>query len=410
TLGRPAFAITCGGYRLIDLLKSSFDAPILAAVRPYLAAIQAADWPDTLLNLARSDRPTLFVNARLAPTIRAMTHLQSLTRQTGDQVIVDRDELVACWIQDPSRYFDSAGSLVQNLLLASNSDTVGTQATQTDTTADELPLQLFSYPHDLIRLHMANISENLEHRAVVGSYQQTADGVYAAAGVQCSSHTVFDTRKGPIILDEDCQIGPFSYLRGPVYVGRGARVTEHASLKDGVCLGHTTKVGGEIECSILEPYSNKQHHGFLGHSWLGSWINLGAGTSNSDLKNTYGTVNMRYGQEKVPTGMQFVGCFVGDYAKTAINTSIFTGKTIGVGSMVYGFATSNVPSFVNYAPSLGHLTEMSLSAMVATQARMFARRNVPQRPCDIALLESMYELTRADRSELGELPSEPIAW
>ena len=78
--------------------------------------------------------------------------------------------------------------------------------------------------------------------------------------------------------------------------------------------------------------------------------NLGAGTSNSDLKNTYGSQSTcEYGGQKISTGMQFVGCFIGDYVKTAINTSIFTGKTIGVCSMVYGFVTPNVPSFCNYA-------------------------------------------------------------
>ena len=94
------------------------------------------------------------------------------------------------------------------------------------------------------------------------------------------------------------------------------------------------------------------HHGYLGHSYLGSWVNFGAGTSNSDLKNTYGPVNMEYRGRKIGTGMQFVGCFVGDYVKTAINTSIFTGKTIGVCSMVYGFVTANVPAFCNYAKTV----------------------------------------------------------
>ena len=117
--------------------------------------------------------------------------------------------------------------------------------------------------------------------------------------------------------------------------------------------------------SIVEPYTNKQHHGFLGHSYLGSWINLGAGTCNSDLKNTYGTVNMEYHGRKVATGMQFIGCIMGDYAKTAINTGIFTGKTVGTCSMLYGFVTTNVPSFVNYARSFGQVTELPVEVMVA---------------------------------------------
>jgi glucose-1-phosphate thymidylyltransferase len=179
-------------------------------------------------------------------------------------------------------------------------------------------------------------------------------------------------------------------------------VIEHAALKHGVALGHTTKVGGEVEASIIEPYSNKQHFGFLGHSYLGSWINLGAGTSNSDLKNTYGNVSVEHRGKKIQTGMQFVGAIVGDYTKTAINTGIFTGKTIGVCSMVYGFVTTNVPSFVNYARLFGQVTETPVEVLVDTQARMFARRKVQQRPCDIQLLRDMYELTRHERQLAGE--------
>ena len=219
-----------------------------------------------------------------------------------------------------------------------------------------------------------------------------------------------DTRKGPIVIDSGAKLGPFCYLRGPVYIGPSARVNEHTSLKDSVYLGHTSKTGGEVEASIIEPYSNKQHHGFLGHSYIGRWVNLGAGTSNSNLKNTYGTVNMTYGGQRVVTGMNFVGCFVGDYAKSAINTSIFTGKTIGAASMVYGFVTSNVPSFVNYARSFGQVTEAPVDVVVSMQARMFARRSVEQRPCDAELLRAMFERTRAERAELGELSSEPPAF
>ena len=199
------------------------------------------------------------------------------------------------------------------------------------------------------------------------------------------------------MLDEGATVGPFSLLSGPAHLGKNCRVIEHAAIKHGVALGHTTKIGGEVEASIIEAYSNKQHHGFLGHSYLGSWINLGAGTCNSDLKNTYGQVNMEYGGRKVATGMQFVGADVGDYAKTAINTGIFTGKMIGACSMVYGFVTTNVPSFVNYARLFGQVSEAPVEVMVATQRRMFARRGVEQRPCDIQLLRDMHDLTADER-------------
>jgi glucose-1-phosphate thymidylyltransferase len=261
---------------------------------------------------------------------------------------------------------------------------------------------LFDYPHDLVRHNKEQIDASLQHRLTSGRYQEVADGVFAATGASLGQHCVTDTSNGPVILDEDATVGPHCFLRGPAYLGPKSRVIEHSAIKDAVSIGHTTKIGGEIEASIVEPYTNKQHHGFLGHSYLGSWINLGAGTSNSDLKNTYGNVKMDYRGDQISTGMQFVGCMMGDYSKTAINTGIFTGKTIGCCSMVYGFVTTNVPSFVNYARLFGQVTELPPEVMIATQQRMFARRGVTQRECDIRLLHSMFDLTRDERQIAGE--------
>jgi glucose-1-phosphate thymidylyltransferase len=263
-------------------------------------------------------------------------------------------------------------------------------------------IPLFAYPHDVIRYNTEILVANLEHRIASGRYRELAPGVFAGPRASISSHVETNTQSGPIVLEEDSTVGPFCYLRGPAYLGRGARLIEHAAIKDGVSAGHTTKIGGEVEASVIEPFTNKQHHGFLGHSYLGSWINLGAGTCNSDLKNTYGKVNLDYRGEKVSTGMQFVGCMIGDYAKTAINTGIFTGKVIGACSMLYGFVTTNVPSFVNYARLFGQVTELPPEVMIATQQRMFQRRNVVQRPCDIQLIQDMYDQTRDERQLAGE--------
>ena len=213
--------------------------------------------------------------------------------------------------------------------------------------------------------------------------------------------TVVDTSEGPILLSEKVQVGPFCYLSGPVFVGAGTRVIEHAALKGRCIPGHTVKIGGEVEASIIEPYTNKQHHGFLGQlPWQldQPWC----GTCNSDLKNTYGKINIQYGNSRTPTDMQFLGCFMGDYSKTAINTSIFTGKVIGVCSMMYGFVTSNVPSYVNYARLFGQTSLLPADVMINTQKRMFARRKVEQRECDRQLIRDMYELTRSERESIDQ--------
>jgi glucose-1-phosphate thymidylyltransferase len=401
TTGRPAYAITCASYRLIDWLLE-LDGNLVGLVRDYLERIQLNDFPELQQELDANLKWTLAVNARVAPSVSNVRRLQRLMGEdehSSSAKIVRNGWAIAAAVVPTQVFVDHPKDRWIGLL--------ETLASQPDSITTENGLELFEYPHQIVDQNMKCFDENISHRIGVGDYEEKFKNVFVGSGVEINDPVVFDTKPGPIVIDENVKIGPFCFLRGPVYVGPKTRISEHASIKDGVSIAHTCKIGGEVEGTILEAYTNKQHHGFLGHSYLGSWINLGAGTCNSDLKNTYGIVNMTYGAEKVSTGMQFVGCIVGDYAKTAINTSIFTGKTIGTGSMVYGFATTNVPSFVNYARTFDQVGNLPPEVIVTTQERMFARRNVTQRPCDIQLIHDMYQLTSAERP--AGLSDDPVA-
>jgi glucose-1-phosphate thymidylyltransferase len=397
-IGKPAFATSCGSYRLVDLAMQ-LDGPWHARVRPHLVDIVAADYPGVRHGPLDAKSPALWINARTVPSAAALAILRKLRDQGQAGIVRAEGSVVAALV--PAGM--SAVATDAEIPTSAHFDALGLPTL-------DAKLPLFEYAHDIIRHHLATLAPNLERRIAGGRYKQLADGVFAAPEATLGQYVVTDTRRGPIVLEAGAAIGPYCYLSGPVHVGPAARVLEYAALKDGVAVGHTAKIGGEIEASIVEPYTNKQHHGFLGHSYLGSWINLGAGTCNSDLKNTYGPVNMEYRGQRVATGMQFVGAIVGDYAKTAINTGIFTGKTIGVCSMVYGFVTTNVPSFVNYARLFGQVTEAPVEVMISTQRRMFERRGVAQRDCDIQLLHAMYAQTAHERSKSGEaLSLEPLS-
>ena len=407
TLGRPAFAINCGSWRLIDLV-AELNCPIHAVVRPHLGALAAADFPQ-LASVGDDSNAvpagtTLWVNARLVPSVAAGSALRRIidAGKPGMVPALEPTNLVAAALV-------AAGpGSVPNATAPKGK--AGMPPLPKLETIAETALPLFNYPHDIVREHLATLADHLAARIATGRYRQVADGVFLAEGARLGQYVVTDSSAGPIVLDEGASVGPLSLLAGPVYLGMNCRVNEHAAIKHGVAIGHTTKIGGEVEASIIEPYSNKQHHGFLGHSYVGSWINLGAGTSNSDLKNTYGQVNMEYAGRKVPSGMQFVGTVIGDYAKTAINTSIFTGKLIGACSMVYGFVTTNVPSFVNYARLFGQVSEAPVEVLVETQRRMFARRGVEQRPCDVQLLHDMHALTAQERDQMDPpLTVEPLS-
>ncbi|HWA97054.1 MAG TPA: putative sugar nucleotidyl transferase [Pirellulales bacterium] len=388
TTGRPACAISCGSFQLTELLATL--GAVHLVVRPHLVPLLEADGWNVGLPKPSASASTLVVNARLVPSAANLAVLRELVAARRPGAVRQGNHLVAALV--------GAGQPIA--LVSVDTRLPALDALPAISNLAEMPL--FEYPHDVVRYHLATLRQNLEYRLRQGNYRQLGDGVFVADGAKLGEYLVTDTSRGPIILEEGASIGPYCYISGPAHLGRAARVIEHAAIKDGVALGHTTKIGGEIEGSVIEPYTNKQHHGFLGHSYLGSWVNLGAGTCNSDLKNTYGQVNMEYHGHKVSTGMQFIGCIVGDYAKSAINTGIFTGKTVGACSMLYGFVTTNVPSFVNYARLFGQVTELPVEVMVATQQRMFQRRNVEQRPCDIQLLHDMYDLTRHERQMAGE--------
>lgn len=398
TTGRPAYAISCGSFRLVDWLLT-LGQPLLGSVRSHLRTIQPLDYPQLVSSLRPRERWTLLVNARLVPCRANVQKLQKLLER-GSEGVARADGVVAAGVVTTQSLLASEGLVDQAFL-----DGMGALSPL----ADESPSSayaLFKFPHDIINWNMRCLAENLQYRIEHGAYREVVKDVFVGEGATLGDFIVTDTSQGPIVLNHHAQIGPYCFLRGPAYLGSFARVIEHAAIKDSVSLGHTTKIGGEVEASVIEPYTNKQHHGFLGHSYLGSWINLGAGTCNSDLKNTYGEVKLEFRGQKVSTGMQFVGCMIGDYSKTAINTGIFTGKVIGTCSMVYGFVTTNVPSFVNYARSFGQVTELPPAVMEATQKRMFARRQVDQRPCDIQLLHDMYQLTRHER----QLAEEPLVF
>ncbi len=395
TLARPAYAIQCGGFRLVDWL-AQLPARRFAVVRPHLLEIQRIDFPQFEQTVPPEGEDTLCLNARVVPSLTNYRLIEKLLAPGGSGVVRDDQGVIALKLT-AGEYRPANGEVEQwQEFLASE------QVDNAPRLDVDQKLSLFQYPHDLIHTNLQIIGENLEYRLQQHPYREAADGVFLAEGAKLGEYVTSNTRQGPILLDTDASVGPFCYLAGPAYVGPRSRLIEHAAIKDAVSIGHTVKIGGEVEASIIEPYTNKQHYGFLGHSYLGSWINLGAGTCNSDLKNTYGSINMDYRFGRVATGRQFVGCIMGDYAKTAINTGIFTGKTIGVCSMLYGFVTTNVPSFVNYARLFGQVTELPPEVMVPTQQRMFLRRQVTQRPCDMQLLRDMYELTRDERQIAGD--------
>jgi UDP-N-acetylglucosamine diphosphorylase/glucosamine-1-phosphate N-acetyltransferase len=173
----------------------------------------------------------------------------------------------------------------------------------------------------------------LEHAVVLAGSGAGVLRVHATAKVYPG--VVFDCENGSIVIDEGAVLRPACTIIGPAYIGPHSTVLDRAIIRGQTAIGPWCKVAGEVGGTIFQGYSNKAHDGHLGDSWIGEWSNLGAGTTNSNLLNTYGEVVAKAtpGGSNERTGQQFLGCIVGDHVKFAIGTRIMTGAVVHTGTM-----------------------------------------------------------------------------
>lgn len=259
--------------------------------------------------------------------------------------------------------------------------------------------KFFNYPWDIIIQNKRILKENLFFRIQNDNLTKIQDGVYVYPDVDISPyvHFIADTNN-PIVINSNSKIDAFCYIEGPVYIGKNSEIKPHSQIKHNSCIGDVCKVGGELESTVFSSYSNKQHYGFIGNSFIGEWVNIGAGTSNSDLKNTYGNIKIEYQNKIIETNEQFLGCVIGDYSKTAINTTIYTGKIIGVNNHIYGNVLKNIPSFINFKSGVGlQNDEFKLDIAIKIQKRMFERRNKLQTDNSIDILKKAFKQSKSER-------------
>jgi len=209
---------------------------------------------------------------------------------------------------------------------------------------------------------------------------------------------VLNAEKGAIIIDENVTIQPFAYIEGPVAIRRDSLVKSGSFIYQGTTIGEVCKVGGEIENSIFHAFSNKQHYGFVGHSYIGEWCNLGAGTTTSDLKNTYESVSVRIENETFDTGRTFLGLLCGDHTKTAINTSFNTGTITGICCNLYnsGLLSKYIPSFT-WGGQKTESTIGSFERTVRSIQAMMARRGKSLLEEELKILELEYKVQKSKR-------------
>jgi len=264
---------------------------------------------------------------------------------------------------------------------------------------------LYSWPWDLI----SGLKNVLQHQLklknkvpkevkVIGK-----NPIFVDESSNICQGTVLDASGGSIYIGPESVIGQSSII-GPAYVGELTQLKPYSTINNSY-IGNNCRIGGEIDSSIILDYTNKSHFGYLGHSYVGEWVNIGANTTTSDLKMTYGTVSMNIGDEKKDTGITKLGSFFGDMSKTSIGTNIYCGMRIGISSHLYGNIANDVPSYVIYGQGIGSQNaQMDGSSAIKFQKRMMSRRNISMSTHYENMMKTIFDMTSKEREDYGVRP------
>ncbi len=384
---RASFDVRTGALTTLERLCRAFDLqPVGLVVPKALEAVtrerHAARGGETggkapaVNSLPRSDEPRLFLNGRCVLPLEVIT-----TLEPGQALVESRTGHLIAAVIEPAEF---------KKIMA------GETATAAAIGLDGAVL--LGRPWDVIRDRDAALDADLE---MLGERptQELPPGVL---GIGESPLTIdatavvypgvtLDMEAGAIVVDAGATLRPGATVVGPAYIGPHASVLERGLVRPHSAIGPWCKVSGEVGGVIFQGYANKAHDGHLGDSWIGEWVNLGAGTTNSNLLNTYGEVLAKPGPglSNERTGRQFLGAIIGDHVKTAIGTRIMTGAVLGTGGMFARTAPVQgaTPRFV-WSTDAGDKT-FRFDKFAETAAAMMARRKIVPSEAYLELLGSL---------------------
>ncbi len=323
---RTVCQLVCGMDALLDKIQGLSAADPEIWCRPHLATLVAED-TGRPTNQAL-DQPALLLNGRglwsALPPVEPGAPSWVGTSGPGAEI--------ACIFADASL----APHLTPGLLLdPAQSQAVLAALPRRDVGAC---VALMDWPWELVHAnHQALLDDwqarsgraALQGEVAAGSHLLAPESIHIGPGARIKPGVVIDAEDGPVWVGQGVRILPHTYIQGPAYIGDNTLVQPGTVLRQDTCIGPRCKIGGEIEASIIQGYSNKQHDGFLGHSYVGAWVNIAADCVNSDLKNTYGSVRVPINGVEVDSGETFVGMLIGDHGKTGINVAFPTGAVVG---------------------------------------------------------------------------------
>lgn len=396
---RPVFELKVGSSTIREKIANSlkFDS-ITLLCRNYLKETLNYQNPDLLVNEFLED-DYLFVNGRIFSNSNLKSFLPDSFQ--GNLLFNNGEVILAVYV---SKEF------IKNHFRVENPEFK--REIFLSFPAQKIDLDYFTYSWDLIiqnenfinqdfDLFINHYSNKKSNKKEDFFHQVNKDKIFISDSSNIGYGVVLDASNGPIIIDEKAVIMHNSVIYGPCYIGKNTLVKSNTTIYGGTSIGNYCKVAGEISNSILMDYSNKQHDGFLGHSFLGSWVNLGAGTLTSNLKNNYSKIQVELSYGSIKTDLQFLGLLAGDHTKSAIGTRFNTATVVGFSCNIFGsgFTDKFIPSFA--WGSINSKDVYQIDKAVEVARIVFSRRNKKFTQKDYNLFLSIFNNTVSIREKYG---------
>ena len=396
-VSRPIYDLRCGMTTLAEKLIKKAGAVDVAFFAPEYLCESLRQRGDRRINdpAALHGPDLLLLNARLKPEA-----LEKIDRR-GPSVCGhdEHGEMMFAWIRHADQLLVNADS-VESML----------ESARCNLPSPMIDLPAWRYAWELVLHNTELITADFAaagRHGVEGVIQQPfvhlgrPQDLYIAPGATVQPMVVVESTKGPVYIDEGAEIQPFTRIEGPCYIGRKS-ILLGAKCREGMTIGPMCRIGGEVEESIIQGYSNKYHDGFLGHAFVGEWVNLGALTTNSDLKNDYGNVEVTLdGHRPINTGSMKVGALIGDHVKTSIGTLFNTGSYVGAMSLIMATGKplpKHIPEFSWLLD--GVVTKgFGKAKLYETAKAAMGRRGVKWTAVDEAMWDQVYATTSEPRDE-----------
>jgi UDP-N-acetylglucosamine diphosphorylase/glucosamine-1-phosphate N-acetyltransferase len=372
TFTKPAAEIRIGITTIREKWESALGSKCSHLTKPYLAV----KYKSTI-----RDENTL-INGSVIPDNELITEISKL----GPGEVLLRDNVIVAIITRDKGLKDI------------NAETYKTYR-QIQSKADFLKInhlwELFKHNGEVIVKDFGLLTKGKKSADISGQNNiLNPDNVFIEEGARVRYATI-NASSGPVYIGKDAEVMEGSIIRGPFALGEHSTLKMGAKIYGPTTIGPFSKVGGEVNNSIIMGYSNKAHDGFLGNSVIGEWCNLGAGTNCSNLKNNYDDVKLwSYITEKFEESrQQFCGLIMGDHSKCGINTMFNTGTVVGVSANIFGsgFPRNFVPSFA-WGGAAGFTTFLLPRALEIAE-RVMKRRNVELTDADIGIMEEVFKIT-----------------